>query len=280
MAGLDSIQAKFYSTLLGETMASNIAIRRWRSFAVEPISLKFDSVSIGFSSSRDLILTNKESAVILDMRLAAPKEFAASADSVVVKPGESKTIAVAFNPESEMTYKRKLSFLDRHSGKKLGEIPLVGTGYIKPPQIAISDTILAFGKVYLESRRELELDVSNTIDYSILQAKINLNDSAFSVSQDTIFIKGNNKQKISVAFKPPKVGEFKADLVINSNSKSQPDWQVRLIGLGTRRTMLSYWPYAGAVGLPLALIIILAYRRKQQKKKSQPTKPADDKALA
>lgn len=280
VAGIDSIQAKFYSTLLGETLSSNIAFRRWRSFAAEPSYLKFDSVSVGFGSDRNLVLTNKESALILDMRLITPKGFAANADSVVIKASESKSLTMTFNPEAESNYKRKLLFFDRKSGLKMGEIPLLGTGYIKPPQITISDTVLNFGQVYLESGRELELDVSNTIDYSILQARMNLNDSTFSVSQDTLVIKGKNRQKILLSFKPSSEGEFKADLLINSNSKQQPDLHVQLMGIGKRRTMLSYWPYSFILGLPLSIIIILAYRKKQKEKKSSTTKPGDDKALA
>ncbi len=112
------------------------------------------------------------------------------------------------------------------------------------PAIAVSDTILAFGEVYVGYEKTMDLRVSNIGFEMLVVSDVSTNDPEFTVTPTSFSLPRFAGQTLDVTFAPSQTGTVSKLLTIVSNDPRRPSIHAELTAEGTLAPIMSISPSA------------------------------------
>ena len=235
----DPVYSSISIVLHGNGIASEIHI--------SGSSLDYGSVLIGKDSIRIVVITNHGNAnlVIDSLRVkekSSPFHLSGPpGDGVEIDPDTSLELFVIFSPEEAIEYITSLFVYSNDPFSPLDSLSLSGSGYSEhagEPSIQVSDTLLDFGDIELDSLSNRILTVYNqgfdTLVLLIDSLLISGQDSeSFRLSKNyesDIALGVSDSVIIPMIFQPIHTGPLSASLRIVSNDLTKPSIDVAMMG--------------------------------------------------
>jgi hypothetical protein len=200
--------------------------------SASPSSIGFGSVSVGTSQTTSETVKNAGgSAITISQATTTGAGFSISglALPLSLSPGQSKTITVAFAPQSTGLASGNIAITSNGSNPALN-ISLSGTG-VSAATVVASPSALNFGSVQVGGSTSLSGTITNSGSAAVTISQANITGSAFAVSGLTLPLSLNPSQSanFNVSFAPAASGTLTGNLAIVSNA-SNPTLNVALSG--------------------------------------------------
>jgi len=213
---------------------------------VDHQSLNFSDVILGKSKELAVRLINEGNAPLKVKNVyitGGDKEsFSLEKDCNSVEPGRSCNINVTFSPKKAGTLK---GFLIIETDDKSIQVFLSGTGKEKPEPKAEIDKEdgLNFGSVFVGETKEKIIRLSNkgTADLEIKSIRIEGDKDVFSLGSikkaetQCSVLRPGETCIITVFYKPDGFKQNYGRLVIETNDKNNPRFEISLSGIGTEK---------------------------------------------
>jgi hypothetical protein len=196
---------------------------------INPRTLSYQSVTVGKSSTKFIIIANFDSSKVLSGSLTHPTnpDFEVlHSDTISIQPRTNDTIRIVYHPTSPGAASD--SFLIYHDGdtifsKSPSKIRLTGTGTAvgdTTPKVSISTAQIIFGRVKLDSSATRVLRIVNATDTtSTLNGSLSGVSLPFTISADASFsIQRGDTATFTITFTPTATGQFRDTLWIASNT--------------------------------------------------------------
>ena len=215
-------------------------------------SLSFGNVQVNGTASQPETLTNSGGAdVTVTQAKVSGTGFSATGLTLpmTLKPGQSFTFGVAFNPTSGGNATGSISVVSDASDPTL-TITLAGTATVAG-QLAVSPASLSFGSVVVGQSKSLTATLTAT-GSSITVSAANMTTSEFTISGLSLplTLSAGQSASFTVNFKPQSSGAASASGSFNSNAANASVTQA-LSGTGTaapqHSVALSWTPSTSSV---------------------------------
>lgn len=105
-----------------QTLAAGASLNVSRTY------IDFGSVPVFFSRREDVYFRNTGTQTLHVRSILAPYGFSASASSLTIPPGESRTLTITFSPYFEQLYQGSVSFSTDDPNYSGGSIFVMGRG--------------------------------------------------------------------------------------------------------------------------------------------------------
>ena len=201
--------------------------------ALSQISIDFDGVAIGDSSSVALWVYSVGTDTLEVTGLVATGDYSAVPGQTLpapVAPRDSLEVTVTFKPSVEGPISGMLTITSNDPDSPDTTVALFGDGF-GMPEIALSDTLLDFGAVEIDSSASQTLWIysvgTDTLEVSGLSTTVDY--SAESGVSLPALVPPTDSLEVTVAFSPTREGTISGTLTITSNA---PDTTVALFGEG------------------------------------------------
>lgn len=243
---IDSNVADASVSLTGTGIAAATSVMQ---FSESPIS--FGNVAVGQELSKNITISNTGTADLEITNANVIGGSSASSFTVIggtsslirtIAPGGSYTFEVKFTPSSEGFASGSIRFSNNSSENEVS-LPVNGTGTAPAqPAIAFSETGLNFGDVTVgDSGTDLTFDIQNNGQGNLEVSTIRINGanaSDFSLinvsAPQTIMT--NGYYTVTVRFTPQSVGQKYAQIVVESNDPTKPNYGIIAQGNGLQAT--------------------------------------------
>jgi|GEM_PF-1410458 len=205
-----------------------------------PVSLDFDTVAVGGSSTKIVIISNNGTAALSisaqtitgahSAMFAIMRPCAAS-----LPPGASDTIEARFSPSSTGAKTAAISVASNDPQRPDAQIPLSGyASAAAGPDIEVTPASLSFGSVAIGAMKTLSVFVANngTAQLVISKQEITGIDAAVFVIQTQVSstIAPGGRDTLRIAFSPAVPGARNAQLRVHSNDPASPIVSIALSG--------------------------------------------------
>lgn len=212
-------------------------------YEVLPAKLDFEAVLLGESRELSFVLRNKaadpgEECLVHELSVSSPGAFALVEEvpeSVILRGGESRTVAVRFTPDRQGFFRSAVEFSVSSASAPVGKVELSGEGIAGCLLVAPAE--LDFGEVPVScTSRTRALTVYNicatprTLDVLGFAAPT----PAFSIVSKPVpgfVLQGGASADIKVRFEPVALGEATAEIALRADGKA-PDYRVPMSGRG------------------------------------------------
>jgi hypothetical protein len=205
-------------------LASNNKLGIYGLFMFVPGSLTFSAQAVGTSSpAQSVTLTNPFPASMSVTSITTTGQFGnlggscAVSGGVVLAPGASCTISVAFLPQGTGTLKGTVNVLVAGTPTPYS-VPLSGTGTGAP--LGVNPTSLNLGTVTVgQTSAPQSVTVSNSTAGSVTYSSVSTNNPAFAISSNTCVgtMPGPSQCSIGVTLTPTAGAAQSGSLTISSN---------------------------------------------------------------
>ena len=206
------------------------------SISIQPNSLDYGDVILGFSSDLNITITNvgDTTLIVSDINSSSAVFTTLSDTSFSLQPDSSILVNITFTPDSVGLFSGTLTIFNNDPVDSTASVSLAGTAFIPlPATIAVSPDSLLFGDVFYESSSDLNLTVSNIGDSTLIVSDINFSSAAFATLSDTSFsLQPDIAMLVNVTFTPDSVGLFTGTLTIFSNDSLNPETILVFTGSG------------------------------------------------
>jgi subtilisin family serine protease/sugar lactone lactonase YvrE len=150
-----------------------------------------------------------------------------------VPPDSSAEITVTVDTRDLIAGRYEaLIFVDGNDPANPKDSVQVSLQVIGEPKIAISDSILDYGQVFVGATVSKPLIVSNIGTDSLIVHSLVVDPSEFQVNLNSFVVPARQSRMVLVTFAPSDTGEVAGTLAITSNDPQQPEITVRLQGEG------------------------------------------------
>ncbi|RMD47266.1 MAG: choice-of-anchor D domain-containing protein, partial [Aquificota bacterium] len=208
--------------------------------------LDFSDVILGKSKELTVKLTNEGNAPLKVENVYITGEnkenFSVQRNCDNVEQGKNCDIKVIFHPEKAGTL---TGFLIIETNDKDIQVSISGTGKEKPePKAEIDKPFgLNFGSVFVGESKEKAVKVSNkgTADLEIKSIKIEGDKNVFSIGSirkaqtQCSVLRPKEVCVITIVYKPDSFQQNTGKLIIETNDKNNPRFEVPLSGIGTEK---------------------------------------------
>jgi len=193
-------------------------------------SLAFGTVSVGFSSTKSITLSNPgDRALTISAVTPALPQFSLTPESTTIDPNGSITAEVRFQPTSKDAL---TSFIVIVSNSLFSPDTIVVTGTgTASPAIEVDRRSLNFGTVVAGTNKPLVLTISNPGSDTLRISSIVSNNPVFTVSDDAQELLPGESFGDTVWFAPTANGPVSGELTLTSNAPNSPT-TVSLSGVG------------------------------------------------
>ncbi len=205
----------------------------------------FGEVEIGDAAEWMLVVSSVGDAdlVIEDIMIEGDFFLVEFGEDVILAPDESAEFAIVFAPEAEGEFNARLTI-----SSNAGQVDIALSGQTPmepvPPAIIVDPEAIDFGDVELGNARNRLVTISNNGEQPLTVDAINLDEGAFSVDfNDPIEIEGGGAVEITVTFAPEELGDFDANMAINSNDPDNDVVIVALTGSGVEAGQDFVWEF-------------------------------------
>ena len=200
--------------------------------AVSDTLLAFGQVCIGWPGSETVLVSNTGAGWLVVSEISADHpDFSADPTNMAVPPGDSRTVEVDFTPSSAGLIAGTLTIVSDDPEHPAVDVPLEGEG-VGSTQIAVSDTLLAFGGVCVGVATWRSFVVTNDGLCPLMVSSISTNNGDFSVDITSFTLPPGDTQLVSAEFTPSSVGLITGTLTITSNDPDHPTLEITLEGEG------------------------------------------------
>ena len=152
---------------------------------------------------------------------------------VEIPAGEEINVRVYFAPDEAGDFEGTLTITSNDPDDPETEISMTGTGLPQAPRIFISDAVLDFGAVLIETSAEASLTVTNTGMQDLTIDTVYVESDVFSVDvEGEIVLQPDESAEIVVTFTPPEAADYEGVLVIVSDDPENAQLNIPLIGRG------------------------------------------------
>lgn len=202
------------------------------TLAAEPNSLDFDSVMVGGTLSKSVTLHNLGGATLTlsGFRFRADGELSfdlpgPATDSLIVPPGEFRTLTVRFAPPHEGPFSDSLTADSNAPANAVWHLGLFGTGERVPTAaVGVMPLELEFGRVPVDSSRTESLTIQNVggalLDVDSIVVSTG---SGFAVEPGaTILLDPDSSAAVGITFRPTTPKVYLDTLRIFSNALDSP----------------------------------------------------------
>jgi len=235
----DPVSSSISIGLNGKGIAPGIHISK-RNLDYGPVLVSQDSsqmVTIVNQGNTHLIIDSlRIQEKISPFHLSDPPE-----DGVEINPDSTLDLVFVFSPEKALEYSNSLFIYSNDPLNQTDTIRLSGSGYItqsEEPIIQVSDTLLDFGDVALDSMFNRMLTVYNYGSETLILYRDSLriigpDMTSFEKAKtytENISINPAGSEMIPLDFKPTKTGSHSAFLRIVSNDPNRPNIDISLTG--------------------------------------------------
>ncbi len=199
---------------------------------VDPSELDFGEVDLAESASSSFTISNvaaqgAHSLELSVLDLVADSEFTVTGGDchvgIVLEPGESCFVEVTFTPSATDSYNGRVDVLaiDGQSAT----VMLSGEGVQDPAELAVSETLLAFGEVDLGDDSSLSVTISNAAEpgaASLMLTALDLSgDGEFAISGGDCAVDSELEPgescAVGVTFSPENEGSYSGELEISGD---------------------------------------------------------------
>lgn len=193
-------------------------------------SLAFGSVSVGFSSTKSITLSNTgdQALTISAVRPALP-QFSLTPENNTIGPNGSITAEVRFQPTSKDALNTFI-VIESNSIFSPDTIVVTGTG-TSSPEIAVDRRSLNFGTVVTGTSKPFVLTISNPGNDTLRISSIVSSNPVFTVAANARDILPGENFGDTVWFTPIAIGPVSGELTLTSNAPTSPTI-VSLSGVG------------------------------------------------
>jgi hypothetical protein len=237
--------------LPGHTTSGNTAA----SLTLNTSTVDFGNVSVGGSKTSSLTLTNASASggasVTFSQVTTSGTGFKATTAAlpIVLAPGESSSITIAFTPKSAGAVSGSLSITE-DGAPDPSSVSLTGTG-VGAGQLGVSPAALSFGNVAVGSSQN-KTGTLTAGSASIKVSSAGWSGTGYSVSGVTfpVTLAAGQSIPFTVTFAPQTVGSAPGSISFVSNASNSPTSET-FSGAGTQ-TQTQTTPPAGAHSVDLA----------------------------
>jgi hypothetical protein len=200
-----------------------------------PVTVSFGAVGIGFSSTRNVTLTNSggEPLTITSITSNDP-HFSLTPDNNTIAPSGSVTAVLRFEPTTKTPINATIVV---ESNSVLGPVSITAGGWgTGTPELETDKSSLNFGNVPTGSSKAMALRISNPGNDTLVISNIASNNPRFTVDVSSMTILPGGSFDDTVRFSPTAAGPVSASLTLTSNAPTSP----KTVGLsGTGATELT-----------------------------------------
>ncbi len=226
-------------------------------------SLNYGSITIGYSDTRPVTITNKggnKNLTISALNFSNSNFSTTQTVPFTVLPESSKTFDVKYYPATIGTDNGTLDVVSNATVNASQKINLTGNCVATPqPIISLSQTAVSFSVTKVNSTSEIMLKITNTGNLALQTSSVSvLTGSVFSINKSTLpNLAPGASDSIKIEFKPIAVSSYVDSLIITSNAprKSIPltgSGAVLAISVDTNST-----PPVISAGLPQTVVVNL-----------------------
>jgi alpha-tubulin suppressor-like RCC1 family protein len=199
----------------------------------------FGPVDTGMTASDTLIVMNAGDGWLRVQEISIDHDdFSADPVSFWVGPGGDREVAVLFCPGSEGPITATMTILSNDPNHGTVEVALEGEGVLAG-QIAVSDTLLAFGQVCVGSPGSEPLVVSNTGTGWLIVSEISADHSDFSANPTSLAVPPGDSRTVEVDLTPSSTGLITGTLTILSDDPEHSVIEVTLEGEGVSSSQIA-----------------------------------------
>lgn len=208
--------------------------------SVSPNSLSFGPVGMGFSSTKNVTLTNSGGQpVVISSITSSDPHFTLTPDNSTIAPSATVNAAVRFSPTAKAPINATITI---ESNSVLGPVTLAvsgsGTG---APELETDKLSLNFGNVATGSSKAMALRITNVGNDSLIISSIAANNARFTVDVAAKSLAPGEFLDDTIRFSPTATGQVTGTLTITSNSPTSPK-TIALSGIGTAELTMTIDP--------------------------------------
>ena len=217
------------------------------SLLTSPSTIDFGDVPVGQAANTKISLLNQSASPVNISALNVDGQtFSINSQGtlpIVIAPGASYAVGIAFKPASAASYSGKFSAIDS-SGRQLAQSSISGSGTdanagtTTTPQLTVNPAGLSFDNLMVGSSANQTVTLTSTGTAPVQVTGAAISGTGFTLSGASFPVTLNPKQAIAltVQFKPTTVGAVSGKLTITSNSASNPTAGVSVSGIGASAT--------------------------------------------
>jgi hypothetical protein len=205
---------------------------------VTPGTVDFGDVGVGVSAAGNVTITNPSTTSIVISQLGVSGQTFSVASGVQlpisIPAGGTHSLMVGFAPVSTDAYSGQLTMMDP-SAKAIAQVPLIGHGHHRDPQLTVSASSLPFGSETMNTAKSMTLTLTSSGTSAVTVSSAAISGTGFTIVGGTLPATLNPNQTLSlqVQFKPTATGAVTGQLTVSSNSTTGGTAAVALSGTGT-----------------------------------------------
>ncbi len=202
---------------------------------VQPDKLVFEPINVGKSEEKVLIIKNIGNKELHINRISInSSQFIVTENCSILKPGATCSVSVVFSPQRTGKFSAVLKILSDDPDTSELDIYVEGTALEKKEPIAdVSPLSVDFGQVLTKEKKTETVNIKNTGKAVLQINSINISDTNNFYTENKCFsINPGETCSLKISFSPQKEGDFKAVMVLNTNSSAKSKIQVSLKGRG------------------------------------------------
>ncbi len=184
-------------------------------------SVAFGAVGIGYSSTKDLTITNIGGVAVTMASIASSDpRFTVSTDNNTLDPNGSVMAAIKFQPTSKEVLNAYI-VIESNSIFSPDTVSVTGWG-TGSASIEVDKRSLNFGDVKMGSSKSLALNISNTGNDTLTISSITTNNPGFTVAIASKALLPGEAFDDTVYFSPTGPGPVSGELTLISNASTSP----------------------------------------------------------
>ncbi|MDP8238447.1 MAG: choice-of-anchor D domain-containing protein [Candidatus Hatepunaea meridiana] len=206
-----------------------------QNILVSPNNLNFVAVYVNESEELTLTITNEGelNLTVSDIVVEGDYFTIDFEEETTIEPEGDLDVVVTFAPEEEGEFNGTLTITSNDPEQEEIIVNLRGVARDAFPDIAVEPEELDFEEVFTYDRNELTLTISNEGDADLIVREISIEHPYFRTDfVDEMVIQPDGSEEITVTFIPERIGDFEAELTIQSDDPDENPLMVALLGNG------------------------------------------------
>ncbi|MCK5739141.1 choice-of-anchor D domain-containing protein, partial [bacterium] len=208
-----------------------------QKIGVNPDSLDFGVVQTNSFQLLNVVVQNLGEATLnVDQLEFTHTDFSTTPDTLVVRPGSSRTVTVKYAPSSAGEVSGLLKIYSDDPYHRLTNVVLIGEGRDPvPQQIVWEPDTLDFGTIAMNQQQTLTVSVHNPGELPLVISDITVALSVFEPTANSMTLNGGESNTFDVRFHPTAAGVYSSILVLESNDAVNPAVQIHLQGVALKQ---------------------------------------------
>lgn len=206
-----------------------------QNIQVSTDSLDFGAIPVGQRSTYGLVVYNTGEQNLSVSNISNNfSEYSLDVREFTVSPNSNRTVYIAFEPETTLTYSDTLIITSDDPDTPTKLVKVTGSGReLMDQHITIAPDSLYFGSIGVGLQQNLNLQIRNAGEKNLVVDSLHVSNDVFSISgQPSFTLVPGASQWLTVNFAPTSVDTFQAQINVLSNDPDSSNFVVPLTGYG------------------------------------------------